>query len=218
MQYLALLVVAAGVTFWQQIVLLLSSAPRSRASRDLKDPSLLSRIGDVSGLQLTAISIIDSHLPYGLLVGLANHPTMVFSTALYDSFTREEREYVALHEAAHAKFGHNAKEAVVFMISYLLGCALLLLFSGTLSWIIAVPLLGIVIGATNIQFARLFELQAERFAVEHVSNPHAVITATEKFRAAYAASAPRERSLRRRLFYRAVPYDTRIALAKERAH
>lgn len=146
-------------------------------------------------------------------MGIPGRPIMILSSALYKTFNNSEKEYVILHEAGHSKLNHSIKEAVVFIVLFIVMVFVQRDFFATNSLFTAL-LLGVAAGISNIQIARLFEHEADNFAVRRMADPQGMIGATKKFIDAYKKITPPENSFVHLLFYRGAPYSKRIAKAQ----
>lgn len=197
-----------------QLYLLLSNGFNKKNISVLHDRRTLTKVQEKTGIQFYQTLVIQSGLPYAQMWGFPGRPTMLVSSMLLTEFNAEEREYVYLHEIGHYHYQHSIKEAVVFVLMYILGAIILLFLSSTLVVSLLAVLIGAITGIWNIQIARLFEYQADQFALSHLENPHAMKSATEKFKKAYPGVP--EHSLKRMLFYRGVPYSERIKMAEEK--
>lgn len=160
------------------------------------------------------IRIMNSEKPFAQMAGLPGNPFMIISKNLYTTFSKDELEYVILHETAHYKYNHTLKELGVFMFSYLTCALIVMLVKDSFAWIISIPLLTLAITISNIQIARLFEHQADEYAARTMHNPHGMISATKRFMSFYGTIPP-ETSRRRKLFYRGTPYSERIRIAEK---
>jgi len=148
-----------------------------------------------------------------MMIGIPTLPQLILSRGVYDSFTKDELEYVVLHEAGHYKLWHSVKELVVGIMFFLIGVYILSkMFFGNEGIIVAV-LLGVVFGILMIQIGRMKELEADSYTLERISNPQGMITATYKFREAYKSRSSNNQLIRF-LLYRGNPYENRIRMAK----
>ena len=68
-----------------------------------------------------------------------------------------------------------------------------------------------------IQMSRIFEYEADNFAVKHITNPSGMITATQKFEKAYASRElvrHDEDTILGKFIYVGIPYNERVRNAE----
>lgn len=172
-----------------------------------QDLQLSEFIRQKTGIEITTFYIVTSDLLFGGMTGIPTKPIMSLSSKLYHAFSKDELHYIALHETGHYALKHILKEALLH-----LGIILLMFFlSSSLGFILAI-VCGVVLGCTTIQIARMFEWQADTYALQRLDNPLAMISATKKLQAAWGG--PLDNSLIRKLFYRGIPYSQRISYAQ----
>lgn len=192
-----------------QINLFLSSLGKKK-----KPVTLLRNVGISKILSTKAktkidtIKIIESDLPFGMMVGIPGNPQLILSRKLYETFDKDELEYVILHEAGHYKLSHSVKELTEGIIFFAIGLFVLVRFPS----IILAAILGLVFGILMIQLAKISELEADNFSLKRMRNPKGMITATEKFYKVWKSQDPKI-PLIRYLFYRGNPYENRIKMA-----
>jgi Zn-dependent protease with chaperone function len=214
MLYLILLVSSAFGVLWMQIRLWISSLGKRNILSPIPHPDAFQKLIENTGIPMSHIRIVNSDKPYAMMAGLPGNPQMIISKNLYSTFSKDELEYVILHETAHYKYNHTLKELGVFIFSYLFCALIFMIVKDSFAWIVSIPLLALAITISNIQIARLFEHQADEYAARKMHNPHGMISATKRFMAFYGSNPP-ETSRRRKLFYRGNPYSERIRIAEK---
>ena len=213
MLYLILLVASACGVLWLQILQFVSGLGKKNILTPIPHPEAFQHLIEKTGIPVKNVKIIDSDNPFAVMIGFPNNPLMVLSKKLYTTFSRDELEYVVLHETAHYKYNHFLKELGVFLFSYVFCALIFSLVKDSFTWVITIPLLTLAITVSNIQIARLFELQADQYAASHMNNPHGMVSATKRFQEFYGNNPP-ETSKIRFLFYRGTPYSERIRIAE----
>lgn len=195
---------------WFQIVTFLSLliGPKMK-THTVDDTWIKSVTKKKSGLTLLDITIFEDKKPYGMMAGLPFWPKMILSEVLYESFNRDELEWVILHEAGHCVFWHNLQAFLLEMLMVSLGVYAIHLFS--LSLMLSL-LLAIFLSIVSIQIIRwTIEYSADQYSINRVDNPKGVITAQDKFRNAYG-----EKGVMRYLFHWNIPLQKRIEMANQR--
>jgi len=179
----------------------------------IKDQKLVQLIKLKTGLVIPQLKISESTRLFGMMIGIPTRPQLILSRALYESFDKDEIEYVLMHEVGHYKLSHGVKETTVGVILLITGIFILRQSPNLLLAIV----LGVVFGIMVIRVGRIFEYQADAYALEKMSNPQGMITATEKFRNYYGRKYTENKNkLISSLFYVGNPYDNRIKMAKEK--
>jgi len=215
MKYLVFILLFIFTTHWFQGKLLLSSLGKGKSPvsfvQDEKTQRLVSKH---AGSEIKNVKIIESDRPYGMMIGIPGKPQLVFSRGLYDNFSFEELEYVVLHESAHYKYFHTIKQ-LILLVSFLIVGTALLRFVRMNSWqsLLFAVLLAVGLGVSFLQVARRNEYEADRYAVDNISNVEGMIGATRNFEQYYGSGNKRNKILER-IFYRSVPYEKRIEMAK----
>jgi Zn-dependent protease with chaperone function len=209
-RYLFLFLIMGAVSQWMVLSLYLTSMGQKRQIlTEITDSPLINLIKVKTGLQLTSFRIIASPRLYAVMIGIPGKPYMMLSSRLNEEFTDSEKEYVVLHETGHYLLHHSVKEAIFFGLLFIIGAFIV----HKRKWFV-VPLAGVILGLVYIQFGMVSEYEADRFAVNHISDPHGMITATEKFKNAHNPPL-NDAGLKWRLFYRSTPYRERIEMANK---
>lgn len=213
MLYLILLVTSACGVVWMSLLLFFSGFGKRKTLHDFPDRHIVDTLAQKCHTRIHTVKLNDSEKPFGQMIGIPARPIMIISKGMYNTFTKDELEYIIYHEIGHYVHQHSLKELSVFLFSYAFCAGLLWLVNDSIIWIVTIPLLVLTITISNIQIARLFEREADMFAVKRLTKPHAMISATNKFVAFYGNNPP-QKSWRRRLFYRMTPYLERITIAE----
>lgn len=149
------------------------------------------------------------------MIGIPTKPQLIFSRGLYDSFSPDEMEYVALHEAGHYTLWHGVIELIAGITLLVIGILILkkidiFSFSIVMSFI-----LGLFFGVLMTQLGRMHEYQADSYALARMTNPEGMIQATNKFRNYHGQKyTGNNNKIIQFMFYRGNPYENRIIMAK----
>lgn len=141
-------------------------------TQDIHDPKILRSIQQKTGLRLRKIKLLDTQTTWGMMAGIPGMPYMVISKDAYENLTKDELQWLFLHEAGHYVLRHNIKSVFV-------QGALLAIGVGTLIMaphIFLAMLLAIAGSAVYPQIARQFEYQANAFAVTRMDHPEKLKT------------------------------------------
>lgn len=184
---------------------------KNKTTKKINDLEIISLIKNKTGVEIESIKIIPSTKLYGAMIGIPKHPYMMFSDELFRQFNKQEIEYVAIHEAGHYVLNHTVKELVFFLIIWFVGTKIMEIFKTRKG--IFVLISGFVLGLLFIQYQKINEYEADRFAVERVSDLKAMVSATEKFEA-QNNNRINDQGIIWKIFYRGVPYSERIKMAE----
>jgi len=209
---IVLVLIFLFITLGQQLSVILKAKTRSEF-RVISDDKTMDLIKDKAGVSIKKICIVQSEKPYGLMVGIPARPILILSSNLYETFTKDELEYVFLHEAAHYKYLHSVREVIFSILLIFVGIIVVFALPVQAFSFVITVMLGVILGIINVQFAYLSELQADRFAIRNMSNPPALITAIEKFKEAWNGRGSRSTFLGI-LFQRGTSYKRRIQMAE----
>ncbi len=137
-------------------------------------------------------------------------PVMIFSKKLISLFNESELEWVILHEAGHYLMSHNLKLIILDLILSITNAILIFKFN--------LPILTALVytaclALAQIQIAKIFEYQADRFAASKMTNPQGMITGNKKMRMENKTFS--KSKFLRKLLVIAVPYEKRIEMAKK---
>lgn len=149
-------------------------------SKDIKDDRILNLIKDKTGLRLSKIKLLDTNKTWAMMAGLPTMPYMVISKDAYENFTKDELQWVLLHEAGHYILWHNAKMIVLHFVFITVGIFIIVQFSNLLDPLLLSVLLGIFSAILYTQIARKFEYEANYFALSKMDNPTGVENMYEK--------------------------------------
>ncbi|MCX6730624.1 MAG: M56 family metallopeptidase [Candidatus Roizmanbacteria bacterium] len=214
MKYLFILILSYVTWQWMSLYLFATSiGNKKEAIKIITDNKLLEIIFKKTGLRLASIRVSSSQKPWGMMIGLPRYPYMVLSQGLYDSFDKDELEYVLLHESGHYMLAHSAKLAVLFISFLTIGFVSVSNIELPLIWIV----IALIIGLIQIQMSRLCEYEADAFTLARMTNPKGMITATQKFAKAYKhfdVIRHDEDTFLGRLIYMGIPYNERIRNAE----
>lgn len=216
-KYLIFPLVLAYTAMWVPINLFLSSINKGKTPITvISDNKVRDLILNKTGLDIQSIKISESPKLFGMMIGIPTKPQLIFSRGLYDSFSPDEMEYVALHEAGHYKLWHGMIELVAGIFLFIVGVLILKRIDLLLVSIIASLIFGLIFGILMIRLGRVHEYQADRYSLARMMNPEGMIQATDKFRNYHGQKyTENNNKIIQFMFYRGNPYDNRIVMAKE---
>lgn len=211
--YFLFTIIFLGIANWGTVVYFLFHLIKPKQKLiDIKDKELINTAKKKTGLNII-IKIMDIDKMIGFMISSPPFPAvMVFSKKLFDAFNQDEKEWVILHESAHYFMWHSLKFAISQFILLIVGIFIINNFIGNDS-VLSISLIGLSIGILYIQIAKIFEYQADTFAVENMDNPQGLITGNIKMRKANKGIL--NNSLFKKLFIIAVPYEKRIKIAEK---
>lgn len=187
MRYLLFLLAFIAVADWAQVWLFIMTLLRPTVKKTkIKDKALLNFIKNKAGFEIKQIVKIESNKMYGGMSGIPGRPIMMLSSELLKTLSKDELEYVLLHESGHFKYYHPVIIVCAQVFSIAVGLYISIFISPFLAF-----LLGVVIALAFIQIARRTETAAENFAASHLDNPEAMISAVNKFEAHWGKSQTR---------------------------
>jgi len=181
----------------------------------LKDKWIFDTVKKKTGLKLLDITLFHDDKMYGMMAGLPIWPKMILSTGLYESFNKDELEWVILHEVGHCVLWHNLQSFLIEMTILFFGIYIIKV--GDVGLLKVVPI-SIILSIICIQIIRwTTEYIADRYSINRVDNPKGVITAQNKFRNNYKDNfLNSEKSILRMLFHWNIAPSQRIAMANKR--
>lgn len=136
-------------------------------ARDIHDPKILRFIQKKTGLALRKIKLLDTQTTWGMMAGIPGMPYMVISKDAYETFTKDELQWLFLHEAGHYVLRHNVKSVLVQGALLAIGTGILIV----VPHLLAAILLAVVGSMIYPQIARRFEYEANAFAVARMDSP-----------------------------------------------
>lgn len=130
-----------------------------------------------TGVNIETITIFESEKMFGMMpITFPFKPNMILSREMYEGFTKDELEWVILHEAGHYILWHGIKLGVVQLCLLISGIYIL---NATNSISIGILCLLLFI-FLYIQFCKYIEYEADTYSIARVDNPQGVITAQDK--------------------------------------
>lgn len=142
------------------------------------DGAFLKKINKRAGLNFE-IKVQKSPLIFGYMPSIPIKPVMVISSSAREHLTDDELEWLVLHEAGHCVLWHTVKETLVQIAVLVFG--IVTVYSLKLS-LLLIPVYAILLGIIWYQLERFFELQADNFSLNRMSNPEGMITANQKMK------------------------------------
>lgn len=181
----------------------------------IKDKWIFDTVKKKTGLKLLDITLFHDNKMYGMMAGLPFWPKMILSTGIYESFNKDELEWVILHEAGHCVLWHNLQSFLIEMVVLFFGT--FIIKAGKMGLLEVIPIY-IILSVICIQIIRWStEFIADKYSISRVDNPKGVITAQDKFRNNYKDNYMNsEKSLFRMLFHWNITPSKRIAMANVR--
>lgn len=204
------------VTNWLQINIFVSSALKPKESVSIiQDDWISNVVKNKTGINLSKIIIFNTPRLFGLMPGIPWYPEMILSRGMYENFTKDELEWVVLHESGHCVMWHVAKSVVVEMLILVLGLWVVSRI-GKKYQLYLIPLLALSFSLITIQIERYFEYEADYYSISRVDNPQGVITASEKLNNKKPYWFYKEGSITRELLFWNILPSQRIKMARER--
>ncbi|MEI6887546.1 MAG: M48 family metalloprotease [bacterium] len=205
-----IILVYFGLTNWVQIKFLLGNLFRPKSKGRIVDyKKMTDLVKQKTGLNITIKELSEQrHMIGFMLTQRPLKPVMVFSQKMLSSFNFDELEWVVLHESAHYMKFHNYKLIATNIFCFLIAYLLIMLLN--LPFLVALIVI-VIFSIVYIQCAKIFEYEADRYAIGNVNNPEGVITGNLKMK----DSKISKNILFSKLFVIAVPSDKRIQMAKE---
>lgn len=164
---------------------------------DLKDSDLIHLVYKKTGVKLFKIKILDTQKVWGLMGGASFKPYMVIAKSAYESFTKEELEWLLFHEAAHHVLKHGFKQVLLHIIFILGGVLLLQKVSYSL---LLSPFVAMMWTIVYIQIVRRFEYEANTYALRRMKNPMAVVHIQQMAKKRWTNNTMKMDSMRQKLF------------------
>lgn len=214
--YLFFLLAFLFIVNWFQLIAFVSAAFGRKVRKEkIEDKWIYEMVLKKTGLKLTGITIFQEKRMYGMMAGLPSWPKMILSEGLYKTLNRDELEWVVLHEAGHCVLWHNLKAFIIELMFLVFG--LYFVYFYELNFIFSI-FLSISFSLICIQVIRWsIEYQADKYSIERVDHPKAVITAQEKFKKAKSKNMfSSEKSIGRFLLHWNIYPSKRIEMAKSR--
>jgi STE24 endopeptidase len=165
------------ITNWKRLQLLPQAILNyKKVIRNYPEDAFTKKIAEKINLdfeiKVQKTSIINGYMP-----GLPIKPVMVLTQGAIDKLTKEELEWVILHEAGHCINWHTPKDLILWIIFLTLGISLINYLM--ISFFITI-LFSIVLAVLWIQLERRHEIEADKFALDNGADPKAMISFFEK--------------------------------------
>lgn len=139
---------------------------------------MLTKLNHKTGLKMTIKTMPEKNKMIGFMVSSKPFPpVMIFSERLYAGLNNDEFEWVALHESGHYLMWHNLKLALTQLSILFIGMIIINFLQNIL---LTPPLPAFLLGYVYIQLAKIFEYQADYYAVSNMDNPNGMITGNIK--------------------------------------
>src|SRR5260221_1372957 len=149
--------------------------------KKVMDEHILNFIYKKTRLKLSYFWLYDSsRSSYAVIAGIPGWPQVFISLNAYKNFTRDELEWLLLHEIGHYKLWHSIREAVQQLLFIVLGVFILTTITSSYMSNLLSIVLAIVFGIIGLQLAKQNEYEAERFALSRLDNPQGMITSGKK--------------------------------------
>jgi len=177
----------------------------------LLDDKLLTKYKSLTKLDLSINIIEENSLMVGFMLSSPPFkPIMVFSQKLFKNFTLKELDWVVLHEAGHYLMLHNWKLALSQFILLIIG--LFIVESFRFQTLFSILVISLLLPLIYIQVAKIFEYQADNYAVKTMPDPRGMISGNTKMRK--VNNWERKRPFIKKFLVIAVPFEERIKMAK----
>ncbi len=163
---------------WSQIksFLFALTRPKERISHIYND-WITKTLFKKTGVKLETITIFELKKIFGMMPSTPPFkPSMILSREMYETFNRDELEWVILHEAGHYVLLHGIKLACIQITSLMIGIYILQITHS----VIVILSLALLFAFVYIQFGKYMEYQADKYSIAKVDNPNGVVTAQAK--------------------------------------
>lgn len=205
---------------WFQLISFVAAFSKPEKNiKAVQDKWITSLVKSKTNILLKSLMIFESDKPFGMMAGTYPWPKMILSSKLYKTFTKGELEWVVLHEIAHYKFWHTLKMAATQFLLLGLGIITVNLLPISLESFLLIGPLGLVMSIVSIRLMRIFEYEADYFAIQNVEDPKSVISAQEKMKKGYNTGGYKllkEGSILREMLLWNINPSERVKLARER--
>ncbi len=212
--YILFVLISLFICNWFQLLTFASAVFQGKIEKEkIKDKWIYETVLQKTGLRLLDITLFKDIRMYGMMAGFRAWPKMILSEGIYKNLNKDELEWVILHEAGHCVLRHNLKSFLIELSFIVLG--ILFIYFNKLN-LLGASLLAIILSLLCIQAIRwLIEYQADKFSIERVDDPKAVISAQDKFRKSkYKNLFSSEKSVLRFLLHWNISRSKRISMAK----
>ncbi len=184
---------AQGISFIKGVIF------KRKSKKVLEDKEILDFVFEKTGLKLKKITLIEDDRLLGMMGGGLVKPFMILTTLAFRLLNKRQMQWLLLHEVAHNRFRHSLKIALTYLLIFIPGIFLIVMFSNSDLSIMWDIFLGVVLGVLANQITRNFEYSANQYAIEKMDNPKDAITAAEKIMAYYREKGFKD-TLMRKLF------------------
>lgn len=165
-------------------------------TQDIKDKKILDFIKEKAGLKLDKIMLVETGTTWAMMAGLPSMPYMIVSKDAYENFSKDEMEWLFLHEAGHYILWHNLKIAGLQLLFIVTGVVLIANFNH----IFLALLLGFLLPILDTQIARKFEYEANDFALKRMNNPKGLENIYERAKQRWRSKGKVKDTLMHKLF------------------
>lgn len=169
-------------------------------AKDIKDQAILDLIKNKTGLKMSKIKLLDTTKVWAMMAGFPTMPYMVISKDAYENFTKDELQWLLLHEAGHYVLWHNVKMIILHLIFIAIGFLILIELSLFINTTILSLILGVLAAIIYTQIARRFEYEANYYALSKMDNPKGIENMYEKARNRWRKKNLGKDGLRQKLF------------------
>ncbi len=204
-----------GIANWGTVIYFLFHLikPKQKLTT-INDKRFISNVKNKTGLDVV-IKIMDIDQMIGFMISSPPFPAvMVFSRKLFDSFNRDEKEWVILHESSHYFMWHSLKFALSQFTLLIVGIFIINNFVVN-EGIVLTLLIGLLLGLLYVQIAKIFEYEADNFAAKNMDDPKGMVTGNIKMRNDYNGFW--QNKIFKNFFSIAVSYEDRIKMAEKQS-
>jgi Zn-dependent protease with chaperone function len=201
MAFIIFVLIFLGVVNRSQIKSIFEGFVKERSkSEDLRDFQLLNFIKEKAGLKIRKIKLLDTKATWGMMAGLPWMPYMILSRDAYENFSKDEMQWLLLHEAGHYKFWHSSKMFFLQLACIFLGFFLLLQTNNEIPSLLLALSLAILFAILYVQITRNFEYEANYFALSKMDNPKCLKNMYQKAKERWRKKGKPEDTLWQKLF------------------
>lgn len=213
MEYLVFLVTFFYLSNWFQVNTFAKQLFREKGKfKELKDKQIFDDVFRKTGLKLRSIKLFEFETPFGMMPGVPWRADMILSTNLYKTFSKDELEYVIMHEVGHCVLYHVPKLILVFLSFVCVGLYVLSFIDENRLFYSLIS--AIILSLLYVQVAGFTEREAENFAASKMDNPEGMISAVREKFSKYYLNVPFF-FIKKTLLGHNISYTEKIAIAEK---
>lgn len=175
---------------------LLEGFSKKEKAKDLRDQRIISFIRDKTGLSLKKIKLMETKTTWAMMAGMPSMPYLIISNDAFKNFSKDEFQWLLLHEAGHYVLWHNVKMIVLQLGFIAIGASILFQFN----ILILALFVGVLFAVLNTQIVRKFEYEANYYALARMDNPKGLKNMYRKAKDRWSKKGKKRDNLLQKLF------------------